>query len=338
MYKIIFFKSFHPHLSFNLVFSFILLTTVISCKKEYSDSDTLQSKMGSGMVSYVQGSNVVALNGTNYNFTPFYIGIPITLKEKAKSDDEITAVVDPTLVAQYNQIYKEKNPEISAQAFRVAKKGVFSIGIGSLQAKDSLYVELNDGSGLRDSTVYLVPVTLSSKIGSNLTYSVFFFKVFVTKGELKSKMFGASVFNGATASRLRSGALTLFYTVVPDSLKFRVNINTFFPASDVSVQGVALTDAEVNAGITKEGFTGVPTPRPVPSGVFSLTKDLAMVPARALLSRDSLTLKFPNKGGMVRQQWYVMGIKLKAYTASPFGVPPVANDSARVYIRFFLSN
>ncbi|KQR70458.1 DUF1735 domain-containing protein [Pedobacter sp. Leaf176] len=316
----------------------IAVITLAACKKEMSEADDLQSRMSSGMVSYVQGSNVVALNGINYSFTPYYKGVPIGVKERVKSDDLITAVVDPSLVAQYNLIYRETNPAISAEAFTVANKGVFNLTSGSTQTKDSLYVLLNDGSQLKDSTIYLVPVTLSSSNGAKLNYSVFFFKVFVTKGELKAKMSSASIIGGVTAGRLSSGALSLYYTTVPDSVKFRLTLNTQFPANDVRVQGIALTDDEVRAGITKEKFTGVPAPVPVPGAAYNLVKDLTTVTAKSLFSKDSLTLKFPNKALMLKQRWYVMGVKLKTYTGSPFGVPPVANDSARVYIRFFLAN
>lgn len=317
----------------------LLCAGLFACKKDLSDADALQSRLGSGQVSFVQGSNVVALNGVNYNFTPYYVGVPLKLKEAAKSEDTITAAVDPSMVAQYNQVYLEKNLAISADAFKVSHSGNFPVASGSTQAKDSLYVVLNDGSQLKDSTMYLVPVTLAAKKGSKLSYSLFFFKVFVTKGDLKAKMFGGSVINGTAPNRLTSGALSVAYSsVIPDSVKFRVTLNTQFPAHDVSVQGVALTDAEVNAAITKEGFPGFPAPIPVPASAYTLSKDVATVSARAVLSKDSITVRFTNKANIPRSQWCVMGVKVKTYTGSQYGVPPVANDSARVYIRFFISN
>lgn len=317
----------------------LLSTVILSCKKELSDADSLQSRLGSGMVSYVQGSNVVALNGINYNFTPYYVGVPIQLKDAAKSEETVTATVDPSLVAQYNQLYQEKNPSIPEGVFKVSHEGTFPLASGSTQAKDSLYVVLNDGSQLKDSTIYLVPVSLSSTSGSKLKYSIFFFKVFVTKGDLKAKMYGVSGTNGAKADRFTSGALNVIYaSVVPDSIKFRVTLNTVFPAHDVSVQVTALTDDEVQAAVIKEGFSSYPVPIPVPANIYTLSKDLVTVPARALLSRDSVTLRFPNKANMPKSRWCIMGVKVISYKGSEFGVPPVANDSTRAYIRFFISN
>jgi hypothetical protein len=314
----------------------LLCVVIASCQKSLSDADLLQSKFDSGMVSYVEGGNQVTLNGVNYSFTPFYVGVPLSLKNAAKVADTITAVVDPTLVAQYNQIYAERNPSFTDGAFQVSHQGTFPLSLGAAQAKDSLYVQLTDGSQLKDSTVYLVPVSLAAKHGSALKYSVSFFKVFVTKSNLKAKMYGASVINGYTANRLSSGALSLYYSTVPDSLKFRVSLNTLFPAHDVQVQATLLNATEVNAAILKEGFYGYPAPLPVPDNTSLLKKDLVTVPARSLLSRDSLTLTFPNKGYMQKWQWYVMGVKIVSYTGSQYGVPPVANDSTRAYIRFFL--
>ena len=316
----------------------LLCAGILSCKKDLSEADNLQARLGNGMVSYVQGGNVVALNGESYNFTPYYVGIPIVLTEAAKSADEITAAVDPSLVAQYNQLYQEKNLSIPEGAFQVSHQGNFPLASGSTQATDSLYVILNDGSQLKDSTVYLVPVTLSAKSGSKLKYSLFFFKVFVTKGNLLAKMHGASIFGNTTAGRTSYGALSAAYSAVPDSLKFRLTLNTLFPAHDVIIQAVALSDDEVNAAILKEGFPGYPEPAPVPSSNYILSKDLVTVPARLLLSKDSVTIRFPDKANFPKNQWYVMGLKIKTYTGSPYGVPPVANDSTKAYIRFFISN
>ena len=339
MFKKISHINLHSLLSFKgALLIGLLFTAVISCKKDMSDADTLQSKMGSGLVSFVQGSNVVGLNGASYAFTPHYIGVPVRLKDAAKSVDTVNASVDASLVAQYNQIYKENNPSIGAETFHVSHQGRFPIASGSAQSNDSLYVVLNDGSELRDSTVYLVPVTLSAKSGSKLSYSVYFFKVFVTKGELRAKMYGAGVINGATAIRTNSGsgALAVYYSVAPDSVKLRVTLNTTFPANDVFVQATPLTDTEIAAAIVRENYNALPSYLPLPANLYTVSKDLATVRAGSLLSRDSITVRFPNKALMPRQRWYVMGMKVKTYAGSPYGVPPTPNDSARIYIRFFL--
>ncbi|WP_158288359.1 DUF1735 domain-containing protein [Mucilaginibacter psychrotolerans] len=286
------------------------------------------------MVSYVEEGNVLALNGSNYSFTPHYIGVPVLLNKAAKTNDTVTSVVDPSLVSQYNQIYQEKNPSIPLGAFLVSHNGAFAVEKGSAQAKDSIYVLLDDGSQLKDSTTYLVPVTLAAKKGSQLKYSVFFFKVFVTKGDLKAKMYDVSTIDGTQANRLGSGAIDVTYDVVPESVNLRTTLTTLFPAHDVSVKATLLTQDELNDAITNEFFPGIP----MPDNTAALSKDLVYVPAKSLLSGDYLTLHFPNKANLQTFQWYVMGVKIVTYTASEYGVPPVANDSCRAYIRFFLSN
>lgn len=312
----------------------LLYVCISSCKKDTSDADALQSRFDSGMVSYVQGSNVVLLNGTSYSFTPYFAGVPITLKEPAKSADSVIATVDPSLVAEYNELYLEKNPAISPNAFRVSHQGKFAVNAGATQAIESMHVELNDGSQLKDSTVYLVPVTLAAKNDSKLKYSLFFFKVLVTKGELQAKMFGSSVINGTIANRLKSGALQFsLSTIIPDSIKYRVTLNKLFPVNDVTIQATILTEAEVKAAIPKETFTGIA----MPDNIAAVTKNLVTVSAGTLLSKDSLTVRFPNKSNLKKLQWYTTGIKIVTYTGSKFGVPPVPSDSARAYIRLFLN-
>lgn len=307
---------------------------IASCKKNMSETDTLQSKLGSGMVSYVEEGNVLALNGSNYSFTPHYIGVPVLLNKAAKTNDTITSVVDPSLVSQYNQIYQEKNPSIQQGAFKVSHQGTFPLAAGTTQAKDSLFVVLNDGSQLKDSTTYLVPVTLAAKKGSQLKYSVFFFKVFVTKGDLKAKMYDVSTIDGTQANILGSGAIDVTYDVVPESVNLRTTLTTLFPAHDVSVKATLLTQNELNDAITNEFFPGIP----MPDNTAELSKDLVTVPAKSLLSGDYLTLRFPNKANLQTFQWYVMGVKIVTYTGSQYGVPPVANDSCRAYVRVFLTD
>lgn len=314
----------------------LLCIGVLSCKKSSSDADALQARLATGMVSYLEVANQVSLNGNNYNFTRNYIGVPVQLKEAFKDADTVVAYVDPALVAQYNEIYRERNLPIPNDAFRVSHGGNFPIASGSTQAKDSLYVLLNDGRQLKDSTQYLVPVSLSVKKGAKLKYSLFFFKIFVTNSALYSKIYDAKALNSTSITRTRFGALSITYVVVPDSIKFNTAITTLFPASDVTIQAIPLTDDEVNAAIIKEGFPGYPAPLPLPASNYSLSRDRVTVPAKSLLSRDSLTIRFPNKSNFPKSQWYTMGLKIKSQTGSPFGVPPVNNDSARVYIRFYV--
>lgn len=323
-------------LSFKGALLFILLFLgIAACKKNTSDADGLQSRFDRGMVSYVQGSNVVRLNGNEYNFTPYYVGVPVRLKEAVNSVDTITAVVDPLMVAQYNQLYQEKNPAISGGAFEVSHKGKFSFAPGDVEAKDSLYVLLKDGSQLKDSTIYLVPVTLSSKQGANLKYSLFFFKVLVTKGDLQAKIYGATVGTGVSLTRLSSGALQVNNTgVLRDSMKLRITLNKVFPANDVSVQATILTQSEITAAIAKEKFV---TTTNVPDANTVLKKGIVTIPARALLSKDSISVGFINRATL-KSGWYLTGIKIITYTNSIYGVPPVANDSCRAYIRFFKNN
>lgn len=312
----------------------LLVFGIMSCKKSPSDADGLQSRFDKGMVSYVQGSNVVMLNGIAYNFTPYYFGVPVQLKEAAKAVDTITAVVDPSMVAQYNQLYQEKNPSISAGAFEVSHQGKFSFAPGAAESKDSLYVLLKDGSQLKDSTIYLVPVSLSAKQGTHLKYSLFFFKVLVTKGDLQAKIYGATVGTGVSLTRLSSGALQVNNTgVLRDSLKLRIALNKVFPANDVSVQATLLTQSEITAAITKEKFVGIG----VPDANTVLNNNLVTVSAKATLSKDSISLGFINRAPL-KSGWYVTGVKIITYTGSAYGVPPVANDSCRAYIRFFKNN
>lgn len=316
----------------------ILITILFfnACKKEMSDQDNLQSRLASGMVSYVQGAINVSFNGNSYNYLTSYIGVPIRLSEAAAQSDSIICNVDTTMVAQYNTVYKENNAMIPQGAFGVNKNGRFAIESGQSQAKDSLSVQLLDGSKLTNGVTYLVPVNLASKNGSKLSYTLFFFKVYVTKTTLQSKVHGGNTFNNVSFSRSTlNPVLTAAFVGYPATMRLRTNVNVSFPANDTYIQAEMLTDAEINAAITKNVWTNNFV---LPAAYRTLTKDLTTVPAKSLLSADSIVIRFNDKTNLTKSRFYVTGIKLKTYTSSIWGVPPVANDSARAYIRMFVAN
>lgn len=319
------------------VFAALLCFGIISCKKDLSDTDSLQAQLGSGMVSYVESSNVVTLNGATYGFTPSYVAVPVMLSNAAKTADTVTSVVDPALVSQYNQIYKETNPTIPDGAFITSSKGKHPVAAGAALAKDSLYVLLNDGSKLKNGVIYLVPVRLASKQGSSLKYSIFFFKVLVNVGSLNSYMYGGSTFNNTSPARLSVGsALSAAYiNAYPDSLKWRVAINAKFPVHDSSVQATALTDAELSAVIVRQNWGGTLL---MPASNYTISKNLVTIPANSVLSSDSLTVKFTNKAALTKLKYYLAGFKLVTYTGNAYGIPPVATDSSRAYVRVFIIN
>jgi hypothetical protein len=314
---------------------YLLLLTLFSCSKDKQlDMDILKAKI-TNSISYVLGGNVVTLNNTNYNFTNVHIGVAIALTEQTKSADTITAVVDPSLVADYNNEHQETNFALPDGSFGVTHDGVFPVAASASAATDSLYVLLKDGSSLKNGSVYLVPVRLTAKNGSKLKFSTYYFKIRVTIGALKVIMDGVTVYKGSKVTRIvNGGALNATYTSsFPDSLKFSVKINSLFPAHDVVVEGAALTVTQTDSLNKAKNFGALS----FPVDTYTISQPLAHVGTKSQISTDSIVVRFKNKTLFKSLNWYLFSIKLKHYKGTEYGVPPVlTNDSSSVYIRVFV--
>lgn len=312
----------------------VLILMMTSCSKDKQLDADLLSNGEEGMVSYVAGGSLVLLNGNNYAFTNKYPGVPVKLISSAKSADTAVATVVPELVSEYNRLHQENNPLIPEGAFGLAHNGRFSIAAGASIATDSLSVILVNGAGLKDKTVYLVPLRIETRNGAKLKYTTYYFKIMITTGELRTKLQGVNVYNNVNPDRLPGGAMSLLYLFAyPDSLKFRTSINTLFPVHDVQVEGTLLTNAQIDSMSTAKRLGAIP----LPSANYELTKSLTTIPTTSVLSKDSLTIRFKNKASLTKFKYYAIGLKLKHYKGSQYGVVPVANDSSIVIMRFFLN-
>ena len=314
---------------------YLLLLTLFSCSKDKQlDMDILKAKI-TNSISYVLGGNVVTLNNTNYNFTNVHIGVAIALSEQTKSADTITAVVDPSLVAAYNNEHQETNAALPDGSFGVTHDGVFPVAASASAATDSLYVLLKDGTSLKNGSVYLVPVRLTAKNGAKLKFSTYYFKMRVTIGALKVMMNGVTTYKGSIVTRIvNGGAYNVTYIgSFPDSLKFSVKTNSIFPAHDLIVEASVLTSTQTDSLSKAKGFGALS----YPADTYTLSKPLANVGTKSQVSTDSIVVKFRNKESFKTLTYYLFSLKLKHYKGTEYGVPPVlTNDSSSVYIRLFL--
>jgi len=328
-----------------LIFAGLLLGSIAACKK---DSPTgleaaISAKLSnSSMVSYIQKGSMTTFNGTTYNYITSYVGVPVSLKSAASTNDTIVASVDTSLVTAYNQLYLENNPGIPKSAFKISHNGSFAINNGASQAKDSLYVTLNDASKLKSNTTYLIPIQLQAKHGSELRYSLFFIKMTVTIGQLTSRMDNGNTWSSSSVPYWRNGSMFILYLpssdskgvmIGPDSVRFGVTLNTAFNPSNVKVDAVVAVDDSTITAYSKKFST---TFLAFPADTYELRRSSTTVPANSVKSRDSLSVVIKNKEKFSRFTWYLMGLKIKKAADNPLSVPPVASDSSRAFISFFV--
>ncbi|MFD2286680.1 DUF1735 domain-containing protein [Pedobacter petrophilus] len=317
----------------------LMLTVAISsllsaCSKEDRYDQQLISVKGNfNPISYLQKGNLIYLNGESYTKTTNFIGIPVLLTEKSKVADTIVATVDPSLIAEYNTQHGEQNPVFPEGAFGLSNNGRFPLAAGETQSKDSLFVTLKNGTGLKGQAVYLIPVRLASKNKGKILNEVLYFKMLLSSGNLTAFVDGASTGNGVFGGRIPGGSLSLVYfDYYPDSLKFNVGLNTALPDHDVIVEGTLLSETQLDSVKNAQYFFA----SPLPGGYATLSKSLSIIPKGQIAGQDSLVVRLSNKAQLERNQYYLLGIKLKHYRASKYGVPPVPGDSSVCYVRFFL--
>ena len=327
----------------NICLIALCFSIMICCKKEtLSDLEaSISARLSnSSMVSYVQKGSMTTFNGVTYNYVTSYVGIPITLKSSPSTDDTIVANVDTAMVAAYNQLYQEKNPEIPSNAFKVSHNGRFPINNGNSQGADSLYVVLNDASKLKTNTTYLIPIQLQAKRGSELKYSLFFIKMTVSIGQLTARMDFGNRWGTATPYWRNSTQFIQYLPasnggvmIGPDSVRFGVTLNTAFNPSDVKVDAIVAVDDSTMTAYSKVFGTIY---RAWPADTYELRRSSVTVKAKSRIGADSLCLVIKNKAKFTRLTYYLLGLKIKRNGSNTLSVPAVTSDSCRAFVSFFV--
>lgn len=317
-----------------MLFPLFFISILGGCTKNGMSDRDLVSISGLGeSVSYLQRSNLVYLNGNGYSVDRIFVGQPIELTKSSNSADTIIVTVDPTLIAAYNSQHHENNPVFGSGVFGVAKNGVFPVLPGASQSRDSLHVTLLNGNSLRDNAVYLVPVRLSSRKGAQVRTAVQYFKVHFSIAQLYARFRGVSMLTGLSVGNLPGGAMNVIYIGdMPDSLRFRVSLNQTFPIHETDVEARLLSTTEMDSIINEQYLYGVS----MPVEAYSLGRRVVKVPAASVMSTDSIGVKFKDVPSIQRGVFNFMGLKIKQYSGSAYGVAPVPNDSATVVIRVLL--
>ncbi|WP_431294414.1 DUF1735 domain-containing protein [Pedobacter sp. P26] len=284
---------------------------------------------------------MTSFNGSSYNYVTSYVGVPVSLKSAAGRNDTIIASVDTSMVSAYNALYAENNPSIPKGAFDVSHSGIFAIGNGEVQSRDSLYVTLRDATKLKTNTTYLIPVQLSARNGSKLDYSLLFLKMTVTISQLNARMENANKW-GSSTSYWRNSTMFINFLpssdskgvmIGPDSIRFGVALNTAFNPASVKVDAtIAIDDSTINAYSKTFGTKF----KPWPADTYELTRTRATVRPASRIGADSLCVVVKNKAKFSRQTWYLLGLKIKRAANDPLSVPSSTSDSSRAFIAFFV--
>ncbi|WP_440133921.1 DUF1735 domain-containing protein [Chitinophaga sancti] len=320
----------------------ILIIVQFSCKKEDDPLTALARELGSYKYSYIETGSAIRLNGaTSGNTTLTYRGFPVSLAGSASGETVVTATIDTSLIAAYNTLYNESNPSIDTKAFRPSFNGTFRIAANEKTAADSLYILLNDASGLENNTLYLVPVRLSANNGGKVATSVVFFKMMVTITAVDLYVNGGAAFEYTYPYARNGSQYWGFYlsqdeagnVIGPSSLDISIAAGVRFPAGELHAYAVTdVSDSLINA-FSAAAYTSYER---FPEGTYSLTKASAVVAANTLNSSDSLKLSFSNYSAFKPGTFYLMGVKLVADQQDPLSAPPRNGAGAYALFSFYI--
>lgn len=316
----------------------ILILILSSCSKDKQfDADLLSANNSGNLVSYVLKGRALQFNGQFYSSTKNFIRVPLVLKEEAKNTDTVFAVANPALVADYNQKYSENNQALPAKAFTASNNGIFPVKANASLATDSLYVLLTDASLLKNKTVYLVPVEVRTKSGAGMKYSVIYFKMLVTVGNLTANFLSAGV-QLYKYSYYKYNSLQVDYDriqkgTIPTVIKFSVGLNTPFTYHDVDISAEYGGDS-ISVAYGKK-LASV-SPQPFPADTYTIGTNAVTVTAGSMSPKaDSITVTLKNKDKFKSLTTYMLGVKIKQVVGSQYSVPPATNDSCMAYIRIY---
>lgn len=306
---------------------------VAACRKSVdSEYDKLSKEMSGTLVSYVESGNAFLFNGYNYAFTPDYVGVPVKLNSAAGAADTVFATVDTSLVATYNAMFNENNPMIPSGAFVASHNGAYPVAAGAIQSPDSLYAMLKDGTGLKDSITYLVPIRLHDKNGVGIQPSVMFFKMLVTFTNMSVKIGGGTgypfyFYGGMYFSSLLYIPSTGVVTP-PAKIKIGVQLSARYPLSDLYVDAQAYNDAATVSAVSSSYS-------PWPDDTYSLANTHIRIPANSLYGEDSIEVSIQNYSSFVLFKSYMTVVKLKPYASDSLSVP-LAKDSTSAILSMFV--
>ncbi|MDE1192980.1 MAG: hypothetical protein PW786_12680 [Arachidicoccus sp.] len=315
----------------NLIFYISIFSiALIACKKDTNNDLDLLSSSSSGIIaSYVENASQYSVDSIEYNLTPDYIGIPIQLDKGAEDGDTVFAKVDPSLVESYNKLYQETNHSIPDSAFGASHGGVFPIGKGATQSKDSLYAILKDASNLVDSFVYLVPIRLSEKKSSGLKTSIVFFKMKVRKYGALSAMVNPSNLIAYKGGYLMSEFFSSNADgTVPEltSIKIGVMLNQPFTGGhDLKVSAVVHNDDSTIQAFGN--YLSFPN-------AFTVVKSEVVIPAGSLYSKDSIEIEVNSDAKFVKYKSTLMIVELMESQDKDYAIPLIETKK-KVYVSVF---
>lgn len=315
---------------------FTSAVAIYSCKKDDSDFSSLVKNLQGVTNSYIEEGLSVNLNGQDFSSTHKFIGVAVSLSKTTNQADTVEASIEPSLIAEYNQYYSENNPEIPDSAFSVSNNGKYAIKAGKSSSTDSLYVTLINGTQLKDSGVYLVPVKLKSKNGNSVSPSIIFFKMVVHKSILTAS-FETSDNQGITGNIYNGGLLFWGFVigsatpVLPfeNPYKIGVKLSSIFTFHDLKVSAVIYNNdsaaSKINPSST-DAYTSFP------DDAIQFTKSTVTIPAGSLHSQDSLTFSFDNTSKKFKSgNQYALTLVLQPFADENYRVPLVDSLSKAYY-------
>ncbi|MEC5145678.1 DUF1735 domain-containing protein [Chitinophaga sp. 212800010-3] len=273
-----------------------------ACKKDTFNTDGLFAYTPAGTVSADTWKQdyVMARSGI---FPVNKAGFPVLLTRAFKSDVQVTARIDTSLIATYDSINNITSARPQPGTFVLSGTGSVTIKAGQTTSADSIVVMITDPAKIDPSRVYTVPVVLNiPEDGVPLSSNR---KTMFVRVAFKTINVGLNGYQSGNTIPLTINRTPAGDVFTPQQAQFGATLNTKFSAN-LSV-GVTVDNTLIDAYNTSNKTSAVA----FPAGTYNLLQQLVNIPAGAVTSTDTFNVAPLNSGAFTPGKTYLLPIRIK---------------------------
>ncbi|SEF98554.1 BT_3987 domain-containing protein [Sphingobacterium lactis] len=329
------------HTQFLVLFACSLFLMMSSCKKEnLGELEDIAKDLGEYQASSIGEATSTYLGDSAIRnltkFAPFFVP---EIKEAGAEPTVIAATIDLSLLKFYDSLNYVKSLPFPQKAFRL-KKNTVVVEENATKAKDSLIIELQDGSGLTANSVYVIPLRLQVESGpGQLKGKVMFVKMRLLASYIRGKMetfSRAKNFYNLTGRNpyIYGQFQNLMINGQPDAgntVAFSAKISEAVPTDvvskvkvDRSPETLAYFAKAINAQVEY-----------VPDGAYKILKDSVTIKENQWSSQDSFKVEidYSKLDASGLQKNYVLAVRLEDKSRPGLLAPDSASKGDLAFIQ-----
>ncbi|WP_293915904.1 MULTISPECIES: BT_3987 domain-containing protein [unclassified Sphingobacterium] len=277
------------------------------------------------------------------NYTSVAPGLPVLLEREVNETVVVEGRIDTSLIKTYNDLQQTNFPLFPVNAFEPGNNGRIKLAPNMLQSADSLKVFLKDATGLRNNTVYLIPVRLTVSSGTaRLKSSVLFLKMQLIVSDLKGKM---NAFVSSPNFNVTSSWRVNYIAGTVNNLRLN-GVNDGPEAISFSVRLLDTVPKEVRGGIQEntsdsifiwysKNIANAPLKR-IPQDAFKITQKNVSIPSKGFVSSDNFSVQINYDMLAPSDTAYLLILEMENTSDKSLITPDTEGNGHRAFIQVYM--